>query len=428
MYRSAYLTPRRNALNIIKLVLTMTLFATATASGQNAVRLEGPEFDMQRPTAELYGFAMADVGYNAGRIDPDWFDVMRPSKLPSFENQFGEDGETWFGVRQSRFGIKFWQPTAKHDLRGIFEVELFGVGNDAGQTTFRVRHAYLQYNKFGAGQYHSVFMDMDIFPDSIEYWGPPGMILFRNVQVRYMPVMGDRHNVAISLERPGASGDVGRYDDFVAARAGLNARFPLPDLAAHYRYSDEWGHVQLAGILRRIEVDDTTGDAFDLSDQWTGWGLNLTTKFNLGRGTVKGGFVYGEGIETYMNDATPDIAVLPNPIDPNDPGLPPGGAAMIPVLSASLFYDVAWSDRFTSTFGFSFQDRDLDGMAVLPDAFKSGQYALLNLIYYPVRELMTAVELQYGRRQNFSDGWEYDAWRIQFSAKYRFSFRLGDKP
>jgi hypothetical protein len=156
--------------------------------------------------------------------------------------------------------------------------------------------------------------------------------------------------------------------------------------------------------------------------------LNLTTKFNLGRGTVKGGFVYGEGIETYMNDATPDIAVLPNPIDPNDPGLPPGGAAMIPVLSASLFYDVAWSDRFTSTFGFSFQDRDLDGMAVLPDAFKSGQYALLNLIYYPVRELMTAVELQYGRRQNFSDGWEYDAWRIQFSAKYRFSFRLGDKP
>jgi DcaP outer membrane protein len=415
-------------LNVIKLVLTLTVFATATALSQDAVHLEGPGFDMQGPTADLYGFVMADAGYNAGRIDPDWFDVMRPSKLPSFENQFGEDGETWFSARQSRFGIKFWQPTAKYDVRGIFEFELFGVGDDAGQTTFRVRHAYLQYNKFGAGQYHSVFMDMDIFPDSIEYWGPPGMILFRNVQARYMPIMGDKHNVAISLEKPGVSGDAGRYDEFVASRAGLNVRSPLPDLAAHYRYSDEWGHVQLAGILRRIELDDTTDDAFDFSDQLTGWGLNFTTRFKLGRGTVKGGLVYGEGIETYLNDATPDFAALPDPLDPNDPGLPPGGAAPIPVVAASLFYDVPWSDRFTSTFGFSFQDRDLDGTAVLPDAFKSGRYALANLTYYPVRELMTAVELQYGRRKNFSDGWDYDAWRIQFSAKYRFSFRLGDQP
>ena len=103
-------------------------------------------------------------------------------------------------------------------------------------------------------------------------------------------------------------------------------------------------------------------------------------------------------------------------------------AATIPVVAASLFYDVPWSNWFTSTFGFSFQDRDLDGTALLPDAFKSGQYALANLIYYPVKELMTAVELQYGRRQNFSDGWDYDAWRIQFSVKYKFSFQLGNKP
>ncbi|RLA50345.1 MAG: hypothetical protein DRR42_13390 [Gammaproteobacteria bacterium] len=155
------------------LILTLTVFVTAPALSQNAVRLEGAGFDMQGPTAELYEFVMADAGYNNGRIDPDWFDVMRPTKLPSFENEFGKDGGTWLGVRQSRFGIKFWQPTAKHDLRDIFEFELFGVGDDAGQTTFRLRQAYLQYNKFGAGQYHSVFMDMDIFPDSIEYWGRP---------------------------------------------------------------------------------------------------------------------------------------------------------------------------------------------------------------------------------------------------------------
>ena len=38
---------------------------------------------------------------------------------------------------------------------------------------------------------------------------------------------------------------------------------------------------------------------------------------------------------------------------------------------------------------------------------------------------MTGVELQYGRRENFSDGYDYDAFRVQFSARYNFSFGLG---
>ena len=42
--------------------------------------------------------------------------------------------------------------------------------------------------QFGAGQTWSPFMDPDVFPNSIEYWGPTGMVFFRNVQVRWMPI------------------------------------------------------------------------------------------------------------------------------------------------------------------------------------------------------------------------------------------------
>src|SRR5437868_8039494 len=45
------------------------------------------------PWMEIYGFAMTDIGYNFNQIDPDWFDTMRPTKLPSFENEFGKDGQ-----------------------------------------------------------------------------------------------------------------------------------------------------------------------------------------------------------------------------------------------------------------------------------------------------------------------------------------------
>src|SRR5688500_7140654 len=58
------------------------------------------------PRLELYGFIMTDAGYQSGQSDANWFDVLRPTKLPAFENQYGEDGRTFFGVRQTRFGAK----------------------------------------------------------------------------------------------------------------------------------------------------------------------------------------------------------------------------------------------------------------------------------------------------------------------------------
>ena len=84
---------------------------------------------------------------------------------------------------------------------------MFGTGVDAGQTTFRLRHAYGELGQFGAGQYWTSSGHRRV-PESIEYWGPNGMVWFRNVQVRWMPIKG-RNSVTIALERPGASGDQG---------------------------------------------------------------------------------------------------------------------------------------------------------------------------------------------------------------------------
>ena len=94
------------------------------------------------------------------------------------------------------------------DLKTTFEFEMFGTGVDAGQTTIRLRHAYGELGRFGAGQTWSPFMDIDVFPNTVEYWGPNGMVFFRNVQVRWMPIQGDTR-MTIALERPGASADQG---------------------------------------------------------------------------------------------------------------------------------------------------------------------------------------------------------------------------
>jgi len=370
---------------------------------------------------DIYGFAMLDMGYETKQNDPDWFDTLRPTKLPAYPNQYGEDGHFFAGVRQSRLGVKGFIPTDVGEIKTIFEFELFGTGVDAGQTTFRLRHAWGELGPFGAGQTWSPFMDPDVFPNSVEYWGPNGMVFFRNVQVRWTPWQDGDSRFAIALERPGASADQGVYAGRVELE-GVTARFPLPDLSAQFRYAKGWGHLQLAGIVREMKWDDLNGDQFDLSGSATGWGINLSSNIKLQKHVARLQVAYGAGVENYWNDAPVDVGIQNNFSNTRTPVL---GKAL-PILGIVAFIDLNWSDKWTSTAGYSMVDIDnSDGQA--PDAFKRGQYALANVLYHPTPDVFLGPEVQWGKRENFRDGFTSDDVRIQFSAKYNFKLSLGGK-
>ncbi len=375
----------------------------------------GSQNNSSQPTINVYGFVMMDAGYNTKQIDPNWFDVIRPTKLPAFKDQFAPDGSTYFSVRQTRLGVKGNIPTALGELKTTFEFELFGTGVDAGQTTFRLRHAYGELGKFGAGQTWSPFMDIDVFPNTLEYWGPTGMVFFRNLQVRYMPIQGDTR-LTIALERPGASADQGVYAGRIELQ-DVKPRFRYPDLSAEYRYGRKWGYVELAGIVRRMEWIDQGTDAFDLAGNATGWGLNLSSNVNLGKkDIVRLQGVYGDGIENYMNDAPADVGIESNG---NNVTTPVKGKAL-PVTGIVAFLDHTWNEKFTTAVGYSMVDID-NSDRTAPEQFKRGQYALGNLLYSPVSGVTTGVELQWGNRENFSDGFKSDIFKVQFSFKYAFS-------
>ena len=375
---------------------------------------------------DIYGHIMLDLGFQSGSSDPDWYDVVRPTKLPVYDKQFGGDGNYFASVRQSRLGIKGFTPTSMGDINTIFEFELFGVGPDAGQTTFRLRHAYAEFNKWGAGQYWSTFMDPDVFPNSIEYWGPNGMVFFRNIQLRYTPVAG-KNTVAIALEKPGGSGDPGVLVDDPQI-AGLKARFPLPDLTAHYRRTDDWGHYQVAGILRYAELDDLVASPVDRSQTYTSWGINLSTNIKISADTLKLQLVFGEGIQNYMNDGSVDLGAL----EPGNPDI----AEELPIVGIVALYDRTWNQHYTSTFGYSMVDID-NSAGQNAAAFRKGQYALANLLYHPVKNVMWGAELQWGKRENKGDGLtaivdgaprlieSSDDVRLQLSFKYNFGTRVG---
>jgi outer membrane murein-binding lipoprotein Lpp len=386
--------------------------ASGLQTEKETVPLEGEE-KLKKSSIDMYGFIMLDSGYDFGQVNPNWFDVERPTQLPSFSNEFAPSGNVYAGVRQTRFGVKSSTPTRFGDLKTIFEFELFGTGVDAGQTTFRLRHAYGELGQFGAGQTWSPFMDIDVFPNSVEYWGPNGMVFFRNVQVRWMPIRDDRTDVTLALERPGASADQGIYSDRIELQ-GVKPRFNWPDLSGHLRFTRSWGYLQAAGIVRKIGWVDTNNDAFKLGGSAIGWGVNVTSNVKLGaKDLARLGVVYGSGIENYMNDAPVDIGIENNF---RNATRPVGGVAL-PVLGVVSFLDHTWSDRFTSSAGYSLVNID-NSNAQHPSDYHQGHYALANLLYHPVPKVTIGGEFQYGRRVNFTDGFNYNDYRMQFSLKY----------
>ena len=120
---------------------------------------------------EVYGYVQTDAGYNFNSIDPNWFDVMRPTKLPSYPGQFAPDGNVYYSIRQSKLGVRSSTETGMGILKTVVDFDLVGFGKSVGQTAFHVVNAYAEMGHFGAGQTPTPFMDLEACPATLDYWG-----------------------------------------------------------------------------------------------------------------------------------------------------------------------------------------------------------------------------------------------------------------
>jgi len=376
-----------------------------------------------KSSIELYGYIQTDGGYNFNAIDPDWFDVMRPTRLPKYTNEYGPQGSLFMSIRQTRFGIKSTTQTTLGELKTQFDLDFFGFGKYVGRTTFHVVNAFGQLGKFIMGQTPSTFMDTEVFPVTLDYWGPSSRIFFLNIQIRYTPIFTSKERFAVALERPGATADGTDYSKSIDL-SNVKPRLPLPNFATHYRRNWPWGYTQIAAIVKYLQWKQTTDTLlYNLSGSDIGWGINLGTVINAGshvKFKIQG--EYGEGFENYIADVSPDIALESNP---GNTFTPAKGKAL-PAWGFFGFVEISWTQKLKSSIGYSMltvQNTDLQS----PDAFRRGQYALINLRCYPFTNSMIGIEYQYGKRDNFSDGFFSTANKIQCSFKYNFSSKGADK-
>jgi hypothetical protein len=390
-------------------LLAAALLFPAPASSQEVVR---------KPTFEVYGFAQVDLIQDFQRVRPDWNATLRPTRIPTVEGFYGANGESIVSARQSRLGVRGSIPAGEYDLFARIEFDFFGLGEgrpDAGgQNTLRLRQAYGSWGPVLGGLTASLFMDDDFWPTIIDYWGPAGMVFYRNVQILYTPFTGE-HSFAVALERPATDLDpVGgpTWNPSANPSTRLAPRSLLPDLTAQYRLAQGWGYLQLSGILRWVGYD-TPGTAVQTTGNSIGWGIHASSQVKLIPDKLKllVAVAGGAGFSYYMNDATPDLAFGGTRAAPN--------AEAVPLLGITAYLDIYWSKLFCSAIGYSTMmmfNTALQG----PDAFKTGQYASVNLLVTPFRNFMAGPEFLFGHRTDKGGANGTDT-RLQISVKYSFT-------
>jgi hypothetical protein len=338
--------------------------------------------------------------------------------------------------RYSRLGLDTWTPTPLFDweFHTRIEVDFFNGNNSGvfGSYPLRLRHAYVDFGPFRLGQTASTFMDYDVFPNVLDYQGPNGMVLMRQVIARVTVPLADQWHVAFAAEQPYSDIQWFENGEFVVnpgsgiittAGAPRNVQ-NLPDFTGHVRYDSDFGHVQVSGILRKLTFQPADGSDMNR----LGSGVNLTGDFHpwawlmqsdparkdnptaLERCRILGQYAVGRGIDRYLQDQNGlGLDAVFDPI---------GGFRALYMVGWFVCYEHWWTTKWVSNLCYSETFTALPN-ALPGDTYRAGKYAAVNLIWLPVPRLGIGIEYGYGERED-KDGQEGLAHRLQMGVQYNF--------
>lgn len=312
------------------------------------------------------------------------------------------------------------------------EVDFFN-GNTSGafgSFPLRLRFAWVDFGPFLIGQAASLFMDYDVFPNVLDYEGPPGMVLVRQPIAAVRIPVGEQGQISLGVEQPytdiqwfdGANWIVNPGTGIITTPGVERNIQDMPDLTGNFRYRGDYGHMQIAGIARKLTFqpavgpDETDwGTGINLTGTWHPWawcrGSQMgTCQTPLDKSRFMGQFATGEGISRYIQDV-------------NGLGLdatfdPVLGFRPLSSVAWFLAYEQWWAPKWASVF--TYGESDIDLTSTLPaNTYAFANYASANLIWLPFERMGVGVEYLYGTRENM-DGQSGTAHRLQMAFQYKF--------
>lgn len=352
------------------------------------------EIDAGGISLRFGGFAKADFIQDFDFVgNQDQFKVN--TIAVSGDPDAARGGATNVSARQTRLTLEVVESEAGQRMRAYVEGDFFGSGN-----SFRLRHGYGEWKGLLAGQTWSTFQDISARPFTIDYEGPDSEIFVRQPMLRYTAARGDGIEWAVAVEDPD-----GQVTTSAIAGAG---RSELPDLAAHWRMSRRWGHVQVGALLRQLRFVSDDGA---VDETTSGYGLNLSGTYRIGDsdmllGHISVGSGMGRYIESFGGTASDAVVTSDGSLDALD------------ARAWTIGYTHHWNAALRSTA--SYGVAEIDNLAPQGAAAIHAARSLhVNIVYDVTRQVLIGGELMWGEREN-NDGADGDATRLQVSVQYKF--------
>ena len=366
--------------------------------------------------------------------------------------------------QQSRLNVETRTPTGWGEARTFFEFDWAGCDNFSCQTLNqgggdslvpRLRYAYGTLGGFLGGQAISNFSDADADTELLEFGGTNGSTGgMRIPQVRYTLAGPYGSAFSMSAEVPYTTivtpGGV-KLSDFGLSGAGtatspaqntnpalcngvsclgINGSTTItagstaqtnpavqkaPNLTVASYWSQPWGHVDFAGLLRFLDVADGT----HVNQQFTGYGGHIA-------GDVKPGwwgynkddflfsFVAGNAIGDYASGGDKTLFSLASNMTVATACATPtatctGQFAASNILVKPIFaystqggYQHWWTPTLRSTIAAGISQQDISSQLIGPaeavQANKEMWTTFVNLVWNPVAFITTGVQYMYGHR------------------------------
>ncbi|MEZ5504254.1 MAG: DcaP family trimeric outer membrane transporter [Halioglobus sp.] len=342
------------------------------------------------------GFVKTDVVYN---FDPlEIADRFIVGSIPvGVSESTGDVAQSSITADQSRLNFDLREPTQFGLMRAFIEGDFAGSGE-----TFRLRHAFGQWNRMLAGKTWSTFVDPEASPEEIDFEGLNARINVRQSQIRYMPKLGEEYELQVALEDPNPEiqngTGVSRTPDFVlAGRFSPNKRL----------------HMKLALLARQIRAQAESGN---ITEEF-GWGTSLSGRFVTPRFDPRDNVLfqlnYGNGIGRYVNDLS-SIGNYDGIFDPTT-----GELQLFHVVAGYISFQHWWAvNQLRSNFTFGAVDINNPGF-IADNAYLTTLRFSSNLIWSPIPRIDIGGEYLWGSREN-KNGKTGDATQLQFAVKYRF--------
>ncbi|WP_221932584.1 porin [Formosa sediminum] len=324
---------------------------------------------------------------------------------------------------QLRLSTTYVQKNGKV-IYAVVESDFWG-----GNGQMRLRKAYVETTHWQIGQMWNNFGDQDIWPNIMEWEGPPSGIWIRTPHVKYINTFNNTAWIyEASIEAP-IDTDFA-YQELQPLLEEVD-QF-TPDLTFAIKYKQTWGHLRMSSIWRHIryKLDQKI-------DNFTGYGVTFSGIYKPEKNNIQFQLVGGKGISAYLTTVAGNgydgYPAIENNLKPT-PAI--GGWA-------SYEYFITEKLHTNAVLGFtrfSLHDSErlviinaenFDETLVLAGDFKHQHYyGILNFMYDAYDRMTVGIELDYGVKDLNINGLanteeididkSRDAMRISFGFMYYF--------